>query len=321
MKSETAFIRKMPSSHLTVGAKHFPSMKSRPMHQESDKDLSDLFSSSYGQILYLSAISSIRQSSTFNWYDRNFHKRFAAAITFLETVRPQAAKVLSEGLEPLRTDKSFSTVQLTEILADRDFAEANAVADGFDAWETARSANSGNEIANFGRRLVRNHPFFNKIQARLVDLVSSYAGEEVEPSYNFLSLYGANGRCASHLDSPSAKWTLDICLNQSSGWPISIGRVSDWPLNSTIGLNRDRRTAPDSQFETYTLRRNEALLFSGSAQWHFRKAISGAVKPTFCNLLFLHYTPKSKLSLVDHRTWAKRFDIEELTILFDLMDR
>ena len=58
-----------------------------------------------------------------------------------------------------------------------------------------------------------------------MDLVSGLVGEAVEASYNFLSLYAGAASCAVHMDAPSAKWTLDICIDQSRLWTIEVSDV------------------------------------------------------------------------------------------------
>ena len=71
------------------------------------------------------------------------------------------------------------------------------------------------ELFNFGRLVVHDHPYFNQIQNTMTDLVSEIAQEPVEAYYNFLSLYNNLGVCEVHMDALSAKWTLDVCINQS----------------------------------------------------------------------------------------------------------
>ena len=61
------------------------------------------------------------------------------------------------------------------------------------------------EARAFGRFVVHDHPFFTELQQRTVPLVSEAVGEPVETSYNFLSLYGSQGVCPPHMDSPEGK--------------------------------------------------------------------------------------------------------------------
>src|SRR5882672_7817793 len=85
------------------------------------------------------------------------------------------------------------------------------------------------EIKRFGRLIVHDHPTFAELHRNLVAKVSALVGEAVEPSYNFLCLYTRLGICEPHLDAPSAKWTLDVCIDQSEPWPIYFSQIVPWP--------------------------------------------------------------------------------------------
>ena len=81
----------------------------------------------------------------------------------------------------------------------------------------------------FGRQVVHDHSELSKIQRTLTETVSSLVGEAVEPCYYFLSLYNNLGVCKVHMDAPLAKWTLDICIEQSAPWPIQFSQWVPWP--------------------------------------------------------------------------------------------
>lgn len=165
--------------------------------------------------------------------------------------------------------------------------------------------------------MVHDHPFFTELQERTVALVSEAAGEPVEASYNFLSLYGRLGVCPAHMDSPESKWTLDLCVNQSAPWPIHFSQVCPWP-ESEMGAPQDAdwesqiKRSPSLHFTAHTLQPGQAALFSGSSQWHYRDAISKAPGGQVCDLLFFHFIPRGTAELVRPRNWARLFDIPEL---------
>ncbi len=169
----------------------------------------------------------------------------------------------------------------------------------------------------FGRFVVHNHPYFTELQRRTVPLMSEVAGEEVEASYNFLSLYGGLGVCPPHLDAPSAKWTLDLCLNQSGPWPIYVSQVEPWPQSGAaswpeVGWEQAIKQSPALLFTPHTLHPGEAAVFSGSSQWHYRDAIPETGKRQFCDLLFFHFIPAGSAELVKPQNWARLFGIPEL---------
>ncbi len=176
------------------------------------------------------------------------------------------------------------------------------------------------EIRRFGRFVVHDHPYFTELQARLAPLVSEAVGEPVEPAYNFLSLYTAAGVCPVHLDSPEAKWTLDLCVDQSGPWPIYLSQVQPWPdVDATAALGEDwedtlRRSA-SLEFEPYTLLPGQAIVFSGSSQWHYRDAMPDATGRRFCDLLFFHFIPRGSSELLRPANWARLFGLPELSQL------
>ena len=156
------------------------------------------------------------------------------------------------------------------------------------------------EQGRFGRRLVRNHPFFNDLQVRLLDVASEAAGEELEISYNFLSLYSELTGFDPHLDAPEAKWTLDVCLGQSRPWPLQVSQVVPWPHrfeDAAPGWEDDLRSSADLSFGSYALGPGDGILLSGSSQWHFRDPLPPE-PGDHCHLVFFHYIPKGTRELV-----------------------
>jgi hypothetical protein len=170
------------------------------------------------------------------------------------------------------------------------------------------------EVRDFRRFLVHDHPLFNALQQRTVDLVSEAVGEPVEASYNFLSLYGPLGVCPLHLDAPFAKWTLDVCVDQSAPWPIHFGPVEPWPEPGSYGSGWESliKREVGARFTSHALLPGQAVVFSGAAQWHYRDPMPQAPGKNFCDLLFFHFIPKGAAELVEPANWASLFDIPEL---------
>lgn len=160
--------------------------------------------------------------------------------------------------------------------------------------------------------VVHDHPPFTQIQKYFTPLASSLVGEDVEPSYNFLALYMHMGICKPHLDAPSAKWTLDICFDQSNLWPIQFGQIVPWP-ESPPSLDGDWRSAIKNSrmlaFQAKTLEPGDAIIFSGSSRWHYRDALLPTKQAAFCDLYFLHYIPKGASEFVSPRNSVRHFGI------------
>ena len=165
------------------------------------------------------------------------------------------------------------------------------------------------EYKNFGREVVHNHPYFIELQKNLECFVSDLVSEPIESAYNFLSLYNNLGKCDVHMDAPLAKWTLDLCIDQSTEWPIYFTKTQDWPVDFNFeGDYWGAGIKFMNEFEKVVLHPGEAAIFSGSSQWHYRDAIPEG-KNQFCHLLFFHFIPKGTRKLSNPRTWNERYQI------------
>lgn len=262
--------------------------------------------------LYAAATKIRSDFSVPSWYDSGFLQRYEAAKRFLKVARPEALERFIEGFAPLRTSPDFRLVSLKDLFDAETFGKIRSIIATLPV-ETLEH----HETAKFGRKVVHDHPYFSTLQASLVERVSELVGEPVEPGYNFLSLYSGTGICKPHMDEPEAKWTLDICIDQNIEWPIHFSQVVDWPSPPT----QDRPWSPEQvtadpalTFEAACLKPNEAVIFAGSSQWHYRDAIPSS-ENSFCHLLFFHYHPKNCEPLVKSGAWAKHFDLPELDIL------
>jgi hypothetical protein len=267
---------------------------------------------------HLAAIRAIRTVGQADWYDSVFLRRYEVARHYLAAVNPAATDGFTRAFDRLKPPADFRLSVLDALFDaetyNRIIAISNAVADHGD------DAHSRYERDRFGRRVIWDHPYFLQLQRDLVPLVSRLAGCELVPRYNFLSLYSSDGVCRVHMDQPVSMYTLDYCIAQSHDWPIHFSKVVEWPDVATIRAFDPEaiKADPDLEFAAHTLQPNQALLFNGSSQWHYRDPIPAG---GFCNLLFFHYHPAGCEDLVDPRRWAAHFDIPELGALCDLFDR
>ena len=145
-------------------------------------------------------------------------------------------------------------------------------------------------------------------------------GEPVEASYNFLSLYTSRGECAVHMDAPEAKYTLDLCVDQGAPWPIYFSKVQPWPEPLTevwrnVEWENNIKRSSVQEFIPYSLEPGQAVIFSGSSQWHYRNPIPVTGEKRFCTLLFFHFIPKGTAELIKPGNWARLFGIPELKVL------
>ena len=158
-------------------------------------------------------------------------------------------------------------------------------------------------------------PYVTELQHKITDLVGEQVGEAVEPCYNFLSLYKEMGVCHVHMDAPFAKWTVDYCIEQSAMWPIHFSKIVAWPEdweNPGDDWQDVIKNNPDNQFKPQEMDEGEALIFSGSSQWHYRNAIERQLDTNFCHLLFFHFIPAGTKEMKVPSNWKDIFDIPEI---------
>ncbi len=247
-----------------------------------------------------------RKGPKLPWYDARWLGMYCAAKAYMRNRGPERLATFERALEPLRTRASFETCFIRGLLDDTQIERCRA--------EIRRLGDTDldkRELFRFGRQIADKLPLFTELGADLAPLVSDKAGEKVEPTYNFLSLYNNLGKCELHLDSPYSKWTLDICIDQSGEWPIFISDVIEWPEHLVTKPGYSAQSAlHDSRlkFRAFHARPGDAILFSGSSQWHYRERIPVTGPANYAHLVFLHYVPAGMLELAAPENWARQFD-------------
>jgi len=264
--------------------------------------------------LHLQAAAAIREVGQLGWYDSQFLRRVEVARRYLAKVRPDALADFLDALAILTPIGGRREVLVEDIFDATTREEIVAIAR---AAEPERNERQAGENAAFGRDVIWNVPAFLSLQERVRPLVEELTGRPLVSSYNFLSRYGANGRCDLHMDAPEAMYTFDYCIEQDAVWPIYVSRVLDWIGGEAQVPYEPQRIIEDAglEFREHRLRPNQALLFNGSSQWHHRyPKVAGG----FCTLLFFHYYPEGCQNLVTPHRWAAFFGIPELAPLCDL---
>jgi hypothetical protein len=114
----------------------------------------------------------------------------------------------------------------------------------------------------FMRYSLHDPLYLRDLHQQLTPLVENVLKRKLTPTYSYLSMYGENGICPPHLDKPECQWTLDLCVKQDKPWPLSV------------------------ENDSFLMKENEALIYSGTDQLHWREKIhSGG----FCDLVFFHF--------------------------------
>lgn len=250
---------------------------------------------------------------SFPWYDSPWLDAYTQAKSIIAEHHPARLAEFIAAFEPLRTRLDFEVVECPNVFSAEKLAEIRSLIKEIQARDFEK-----HEVFSFGRLIMHDLPYFIQLQAELTEWVSECVQEEVEPCYNFLSLYNNLGVCKIHMDAPSAKWTLDVCIDQSEIWPIHFSQTIPWPEDFQYeGTDWEERikTDPANTFRSYELTPGNGIIFSGSSQWHYRDRIVRAARENFCHLVFLHYIPKGTQALRSPKKWASHFNIPELAIL------
>lgn len=261
--------------------------------------------------MHMAAASAIGNVKAFPWYDAHFLQFFEAAKRYLAIVCPQKLEQFCHAFAPLRTPADFAVKEISQVFVPEVLERVRE-----EVRTIPEARLEQHETENFGRLVVYNHSYFTTLQEELLPMVSELVGCRLTAGYNFLSLYGSTGRCAPHMDHPNAMYTLDLCIDQDVEWPIWFSDRIEWPGSELMNNFDPDRLLREVPFRDYVLKPNNAILFSGSSQWHYRDAMP---KPGFCNLLFFHYYPHGCENLVHFKRWPETLGIEELAPFCDLI--
>jgi len=249
-------------------------------------------------------------NTRYPWYDSVWLSQYVGAKELIQRTRPALLSSFVHALACLKTRPDFQVKEVSRVFDDDVMQKIRERVKDIqaDRWKT-------HEIPEFGRFVVHNDPFLTQLHQSIIDFVSAAVGEPVEASYNFLSIYTRLGVCPVHMDSPQAKWTLDLCIDQSEPWPIQISQVLPWPEDFTLqseNWDESIRGAAHLQFTSYALQPGHSLVFSGSSQWHYRDGLPKDGKDHFCRLIFFHFVPKGMCETIEPRNWPNIFGIPEL---------
>ncbi|MES2606530.1 MAG: hypothetical protein V4603_16465, partial [Pseudomonadota bacterium] len=137
----------------------------------------------------------------FPWYDSIWLQRYVKARDFIALHHPRRLTEFVSSMQVLRTRPDFTVQHLRSVFDEPTLARIRTTIAALQPGDLEL-----NEIKTFGRWIVHNRDVFTELQATTTALVSELAGEEVEPLYNFLSMYTKLGHCPLHMDAPQAKW-------------------------------------------------------------------------------------------------------------------
>jgi len=250
-------------------------------------------------------------SDHFPWYDAWWLARYVSAKDYIGQHCPTRLAEFLGALDPLRTRPDFQARLHHHLFTQEQFDTIRAAVRSIkpDALET-------HELLRHGRYVVHDLPMLADIHAAMAPIVSELVGEPVEPMYSFIALYNQNGVCPVHLDAPISKWTLDLCVEQSEPWPIAFSEVDPWPEEFDPGMQGWEeyiRSSAGHRFSSMSMEPGQAVVFSGSSQWHYREPLRSPCADSHCDLLFLHYITAGMKEVSEWKNWESQFRVPGLT--------
>ena len=199
--------------------------------------------------------------NNYPWYDSQWLSSYVQAKKIINQHQPALFDKFVNTMDVLKTRTEFQVIKMKNLIDESTLQEIKELIKEFLSSELEKQ-----ELFKFGRLVVHDHSYFNRMQISFTELVCEIAQEPVEPYYNFLSLYNNLGVCEMHMDALFAKWTLDICIEQSEPWPIYLSQVVPWPeFLKNIGGDWENQIKNDSgiQFSEYNLNPGEGIVFFG----------------------------------------------------------
>lgn len=240
-----------------------------------------------------------------DWYDGHWWATHARARRWLTQHRPDLVADFRQAFEVLRVPTDFTVPVLDDVVTDAELADLVATVRDLDPVQL-----EDHELDTFGRHTV--HDLFPQLRDRAREMVESLVDTALEPSYDFLSLYGPGGVCDVHLDAPNAMWTLDLVLDQSAPWPLHVSEVVPWPGDHDGPTRVPPIGGGGLRWRELVLDAGQAVVFGGTNQWHGRRPMPQQRPPGHCHLVFLHFVPSGTADLVDPRRWPALFDVPDL---------
>ena len=114
----------------------------------------------------------------------------------------------------------------------------------------------------FNRHVSYDPAWIAPVHEELIAVVSEKLGKPVKKTYSYISLYGPEGICPPHTDRRHCEYTLSLCVSQKHPWPLYVSDVE------------------------YLLQENDALLFNGRKQVHYRPRIR---PDNHCHVILFHF--------------------------------
>lgn len=156
--------------------------------------------------------------------------------------------------------KDFEPFIVSNFLNEKDFSELVSHFKG-------RQGLTKQHLDKFGRALLldTHHPILKKLSEQILPLVRNYFNDDsILPSYSIFAEYSAEKiYLEKHKDQAACTYTVDLVLYQEDPWAIWI------------------------EGKEYIANENDAIIFMGEDQEHWRDAINN--NKNKIGLVYFHY--------------------------------
>ena len=148
-----------------------------------------------------------------------------------------------------------------KLLNENDFTELQDYIKDLD-----KSTLDYDEYCN--RFMFGNSDILNNIQTSLLPVARKFfQSETLIPSYNFGSWYVKGAKLDKHKDTSPCTYTIDLCVYQKTPWNLYV------------------------EGNPYTLFENDAILYYGEDQLHWRGDFPDPENNEVCNVFFFYAEP------------------------------
>jgi hypothetical protein len=150
---------------------------------------------------------------------------------------------------------------ITDLLSKEDFQELQSYVKDLD-----KSALGHSE--QFNRYEFGGSAVLNSLHKKLISTAKSFfESDTLVPSFNFGSWYYGNASLEKHRDVAPCTYSIDLCVYQKTPWDLYVEGVP------------------------YTLEENQALLYYGEGQKHWREEFPNPGENVVCNVFFFYVEP------------------------------
>ena len=150
---------------------------------------------------------------------------------------------------------------IRNFLSEEDFKQLQDYVKGLDKSTLGHSD-------QFNRYEFGSSEILNSLHQKFIPIAKHFFDSEtLVPSFNFGSWYYGQASLEKHRDVAPCTYSIDLCVYQTTPWDLY---VEDVP---------------------YTLQENEALLYYGEGQKHWREDFPDGEDNVVCNVFFFYVEP------------------------------